>query len=51
MIQRIPGPVDSRAAGVATLARLIPMPNDAEAREERRLLRRMDIREAVRGDR
>jgi hypothetical protein len=36
-----------REALAKSLARVLPMPIDREAREERRLLRRMDLKEAV----
>lgn len=46
MIVKTPTP---RFSAINALARLIPLPEaDAEERAERKLLRRMDIREAVR---
>jgi hypothetical protein len=40
---------DPRADGVRALRQFIPLPGgDAEAREERCLLRRIDIKDAVR---
>lgn len=46
---RISPQPDPRAAGIAMLDRLLPLPKaDAEERAERKLIRRMDIREAVR---
>jgi hypothetical protein len=45
---RVEPPVDPRAAGVRALQRFMELPgDDAEARADRRLLRRMDIREAL----
>jgi hypothetical protein len=41
--ERIPPPPDPRAAGVLALRQFMPLPgDDAEARLERKLLRRID---------
>jgi hypothetical protein len=46
---RVEPPADPRAAGVRSLQRFMALPgDDAEAKADRRLLRRMDIREALR---
>jgi hypothetical protein len=48
-VERLPVTPDPRAAGIRSLQRFMDLPgNDAEARAERQLLRRMDIREALR---
>jgi hypothetical protein len=45
---RVEPPADPRAAGVRSLQRFMAVPSDdAEARAERRLLRRMDLKDAL----
>jgi hypothetical protein len=45
----IRAPANPRAAGIQALAQAMPLPaHDAEERADRKLLRRMDIAEAVR---
>lgn len=49
-IERVPLPPDPRSAGVRAMKRFVELPDgDAEAATDRRLLRRMDLAEAVRG--
>lgn len=48
MIHRVEAPRDPRFAPFALLGRLMPLPQDAEAKAERQILHRADLNDRVR---